>query len=180
MDGSPIRQQWRLPSVEHTGWWSADLFSNQLLLRQLVRRCIFSSRTGRSLAAMNIWNRKKQNLQNGDTDLSLFTLRRTESLWHPVLSPHNLFINWQYTLIAESLSQRTKQEAHKRDEVCAVQVQRPTTIKTLLIKITRGTNQQLKLIVFIVPSVKNSHGRLMSWKHLGKHRGKLLSWQVIN
>lgn len=178
MDGSPIRQQWRLPSVEHSGWWSADLFSNQLLLLQLGPHCIFSSRTGLEGALQpRIFETE---LQHSDTDLFLLTQRRTESLWHPVLSPHNLIINWQYTLIAESLSQGTKQEAHKRDEVCAVQVQRPTTIKTLLIKTTRGTNRQLKLIVFIVPSVKNSHGGLMSWKHLGKHREKLLSWQVIN
>lgn len=107
--------------------------------------------------------KKKKTLQNIDTDLFLIdSAHRKESLWHPVSSPHNLIINWQYTLIAESLSQGPKQEAHKRDEVCAVQVQRPTTIKTLLIKITLGTNQQLKLIVFIVPRIKNSHGGLMS------------------
>lgn len=148
-------------------------FQNQLL--QLGLHCMFSSRTGtgRSLAAMNVWNskKKKKTLQNIDTDLFLIdSAHRKESLWHPVSSPHNLIINWQYTLIAESLSQGPKQEAHKRDEVGAVQVQRPTTIKTLLIKITLGTNQQLKLIVFIVPRIKNSHGGLMSWKHLGKQR----------
>lgn len=74
--------------------------------------------------------------------------------WHPVLSPRNLIINWQCTLIAESLSQGAKHEAHKRDgSLC----REPATIKTLLIKITGGTNQQLKLIVFIVPRVKTTH-----------------------
>ena len=103
-------------------------------------------------------------MQNTDTDLCLFllTLHKTECLWHPVLSPHNLFINWQHKLIAENLSQGTKREEHKSDKVCAVKVERPSTIKTVLIKITCGTNQQLKLTVFIVPRIKNSHGRLMS------------------
>lgn len=82
------------------------------------------------------------------------TLHRTESL-ASCFPPYNLVINWQYTLIAKSFSQGTKQEAHKRDEVCAVQAQRPTTIKSLLIKITRG-KKTTELIVFIVLRIKNS------------------------
>lgn len=99
-------------------------------------------------------------MQKSDTDLCFLLIDSAQSR----KSLASCFIPSQpdYKLVAESLSQGTKQEAHKRDEVCAVQVQGPSTIKTLLIKITRGTNQQLKLIVFIVLRTKKSHNGLMS------------------
>lgn len=56
-------------------------------------------------------------MKNTDRDLCLFslTLHKTQCLWHPVLSPHNLSINWQH--IVESLSQEEKKhEEHKSDE----------------------------------------------------------------
>lgn len=132
---------------------SADFFSNQPLTPAL--RFQLQHRTRRSLGA----NRKKKNLQNSDTDLcfSLLTLHRTERLWHPVLSPSQP--DYKLAVYINSLKafpKETKQEAHKRDEVCAAQVQSETP---LLIKITRGTNQQLKFIVFIVPRIKK-----LSWQ----------------
>lgn len=141
------------------------LLFKQPLLLQLRPHCIFSFRTVLEEASQPwIFEAKTKNMQNSDTDLCFFllTLYRTESLWHPVSSPHNLIINWQYTLIAKSLSQGPKQEAQKRDEVCAVQELSPTTIKTLLIKMTWDTNHQLKCIAFIILIIKNSQGRLMS------------------
>lgn len=91
-----------------TDWWSADFFSNQPLLLQLGLHC-FSEQDWKEPCSNEYLKR------NNDTDLCLFllTLHRTESLWHPVLSPHNLIKNWQYKLIARSLFQGTKQEAHK-------------------------------------------------------------------
>ena len=150
MDGSPIRQRWWLPSNS-----PADGVQTSLQINSYSSNLDCTALS----APEQHWKEPRSHeylRKNCDTDLCRFllTLRRTESLWHPVLSPHNLIINWQYTVIAESLSQGTKQEAHKRDEVGALQQQRPATIKTLLIKITRGTNQQLKLIVFIVPRIE--------------------------
>lgn len=161
--------------MEHTGWRGADVFPNHPSATWTALHFQFQNKTGRDLQQ---WIFEAEiNMQNTDRDLYLFlwTLNKTECLWQPVLSPHNLIINWQHILIAESLSERTKQEEHKSDEVCAVQLERPSTIKRVLIKITRGTNQELKWIVFMVPRIKNSHGRLMSWKHLGKNREQLLS-----
>ena len=141
-DGSPIRQRWWLPSGEHTGWWECRL--PQLL--QIGPCCTLSSRSGEYLEEKEYTERWYPCLS------SLVDLpRNRKSPGIPFYPPHHLIINWQCTFIAESLSQGTKHKAHKREgSVC----REPATIKTLLIKITDGTNQQLKLIVFIVPRVK--------------------------
>lgn len=57
-------------------------------LPQLGPHCIFSSRTGLEGALQLLYLKLKKNLQNSETDLclSLLTLHKTESLWHPVLS----------------------------------------------------------------------------------------------
>lgn len=151
-----------IPSEEQTSLMAWSLQSMPASVTRTRARFQLRIKTSGRRLLESRKRRGCKTVPESDLRLFLLTLHRTQTM-HPVLSPHNLIINWQCTLIAV-ISPGTETGACKRAETVQRKC-RCITIKTSLIKFTHDTNQQFKLIVFIVPRIVNSRGGLTSREH---------------